>query len=549
MSAEGKLKTVLVNNSIKLIENFTSRSHIYQENDNQGGPLEDVQFANDTEISFNTYAPGTTGVAKITNQYEFIRDLFIKLTIILGTDTSHLESQSNVHGISLIEEIRIKIPGMPHLQYDSRMLLYKYLDQCETMEKRNEFMSLVGGSDRNVNSTVADTKLIVPREKSITIYVPVPLPGTNLRSNVNEKSKPFPTHLLNSPLEIDVKWRAKNDFDTTNNEIVISSASLIFKYQVLGTAAQLKKSLYRYQYVQPYDYEIDIAYGDKNKTLSGLRAGETRELLLCFLNNSTDFPNDYFKSVVPTGLKLTYNGQVIWSMPQNRQSLENLLTSQLPSYAYTSKMLSRSTTTAALKPYFQSQYIFVAGDFTDTTPTQAQIDIAFNIILYDWLYMMGEVGLAKNAHERRFPTSTDANGIFLSTIHFANYFNILVNEIIVNPSSVTSPAGMTSANMATHFNDVRDLGIMNILQKRRFHWIKVPIADILERQQKEGDYSLGVDFNHSELMISWDDNIITPTAATDGAVAVAGNKKGKLLAQIGLNSVLSFDGGVAKLVQ
>ena len=347
MASEGKLKTVLVNNTIKPILNFTARSNVYQETNNQLGPLEDVQFANDTEISFNTCAWGSTGVAKISNNYEFIKNLWLRVELSVDSTekikevVNRVRGKSSLLGWALIDTLYIRIPGMPQLVYDGRLLPYRFFEDCETMEKRRELADLVGYCDTNHN-----------KDKRY-LFVPIPLPGTDIKGSNVGQSKPFPTHLLNSALEIAIKWARKVDVVEEGSSWNIQHASLVFQYLTLGTPAQLKKALYRYQYLQNYDYEYTVSGLQNSITLMGLNAGETRELLVVFLPKIADAPNQPYTTCLPYGVKLEFNGQLLWNGGYNgnyqfknktqteikpgdtldsRMKFYDIVTSNLPSY-------------------------------------------------------------------------------------------------------------------------------------------------------------------------------------------------------------------------
>ena len=71
------------------------------------------------------------------------------------------------------------------------------------------------------------------------LFVPIPLPGTDIKGSNVGQSKPFPTHLLNSAVEIAIKWARKVDVVDDNAKWDIRH--VIFQYLTLGTPAQLKK--------------------------------------------------------------------------------------------------------------------------------------------------------------------------------------------------------------------------------------------------------------------------------------------------------------------
>lgn len=593
MSAEGKLKTVLVGNTIKGINQFVPKSHIYQSKQTQTGPLEDVQFANDTIISFNTVSPGSVGVAKISNNYEFITDLWLRVRI-RTEDGSAFKPISPFFVYSLIEEIKIRIPGTPHITYDPRLLIYKYLDQCETMEKRQEFLNIVGGK-----------YLYIDGNSPNYFYAPIPLLGTSLHGNIMCKEKPYPIHMQNSPLEINVKWRPVNQIrvDAQDNRWEVAEAALIFKYKTLGTAAQLKKSLYMYQYLQNYDYEYELNPGVKEQVLLGLRGGETREILLAFIPDLVYFPNQYYRTVLPEGLKLMHNGQIIWQSDHQSYYFHDICSSNLPSYwldsgKHVGRDLMRvwfhdpgATNPTLLRqipnPHELNRSGFDYVGFTawqlehnNTRIARQQLnDICCHVITD----VLNATGLPVKLPYYRpdliidsiYTFHEDSQGALTGRVQ-SQVFNIVLHEIynileqyhhrmIELPNAYYDPADPARDIWSMHpwglyvginaGNPIGDgqnrvppimlnkffLYMRNILAysliKRRNYWVRIPIADILERQQKPGDYSLGADFNHSDLKLTWTSDVVRE------------GSKGLLLVQYLITSVLSFDGGVAKLIQ
>lgn len=544
MSAEGKLKTVLVNNTIKPIMNFTSRSTVFQETNTQKGPLEDVQFANDVRISFNTTQFGSMGVAKISNNYEFIKNLWVEIQVQPTSSINTLlwQPSSSFLAYSLMDEIRITIPGSPFFSYDPRLLPYDYLEQCETMEKRKLFSRLCGEKHKAVGFDYKNKKM-----GSLVVYAPIPLPGTDLYGKGWDQSKPFPIYLLNSPLEVNIKWKTRSDIQRTHDSSAfdcdITSASLIFNYKVLGTVAQLKKSLYRYQFLMPYNYEYALTPETREVTLYGMRSGETRELLLAFLPNVGLDPHDPYYTTVPRGLTLSYNGQKIWNTGKYEQEIFDLTSGVLPSYWMEhddggGAKVYYGTAFHVQMPF--SGYVYAASQFTNNAPTAAQLQLASDMMIFDILVMFGYHYEAYNfSHSNGGNTNmfTPAN-IQSYYLNIVGFIESVINERIQGLTTATL-TDLTSSVVANWFNSIRN-HLMLSFRRRRNHWIRIPIADLLQRQQNIGDYSLGVDFSHGDLKLSWDDSAVGGSQL---------DKKGKLFVQIYLTSLLSFDGGVVKLVQ
>lgn len=615
MASEGKLKTVLVNNTIKPILNFTARSNVYQETNNQLGPLEDVQFANDTEISFNTCAWGSTGVAKISNNYEFIKNLWLRVELSVdGTEkinevVNRVRGKTSLLGWALIDTLYIRIPGMPQLVYDGRLLPYRFFEDCETMEKRRELANLVGYCEASHN-----------KDKRY-LFVPIPLPGTDVKGSNVGQSKPFPTHLLNSALEIAIKWARKVDVVDDNASWDIRHASLVFQYLTLGTPAQLKKALYRYQYLQNYDYEYTVSGQQNSITLMGLNAGETRELLVVFLPKIADVPNQPYTSCLPYGLKLEFNGQLLWNggyngnyQFQNKTKTEvkpgdtldprvkfyDIVTSNLPSYwedfGYyeipTRDILPDVTKGEGDGHLFWSGMTYTGDNGKGLNESAERVKYEVDILLKDLLFYWGyhEEAIAFNPPSSAYPgvglfgneykEDNEPNIKMALSKMLCKAMNIPYRDIwsarrFLTPKKADEEdpepgengggaggeedpepgeedpepepqAEIDDTLRATFLHRLRIYGTQSI--PRRNYWVRIPIAQLLERQQNHGDYSLGVDFAHSDLKLSWTNRAIM-SGNPDRPDYATLKPVNKVLVQANIQSVMSFDGGVAKLIQ
>jgi len=635
MASEGKLKTVLVNNTIKPILNYTARSNVYQETNNQLGPLEDVQFANDTEISFNICAWGSTGVAKISNNYEFIKNLWLRVELSvdgtekIGKVVNRVRGKTSLLGWGLIDTLYIRIPGMPQLVYDGRLLPYRFFEDCESMEKRRELVNLVGYCEANHN-----------KDKRY-LFVPIPLPGTDIKGSNVGQSKPFPTHLLNSALEIAIKWARKVDVVDDNARWDIRHASLVFQYLTLGTPAQLKKALYRYQYLQNYDYEYTVSGLQNSITLMGLNAGETRELLVVFLPKIADVPNQPYTTCLPYGLKLEFNGQLLWNGGYNgnyqfqnktetvvkpgdtldpRVKFYDIVTSNLPSYWEDFGYYEMPTNEKLPDDGEGDGHLFWSG-MTYTEDNGKKLDEKAERVKYEVDILLKDLLFYWGYHEEAIsfnPPSSSYPGVGLFSDEYdadnepkikmalskmlCKAMNIPYRDIWsarrflipskVNPEPTILEEGENGEGseedpepgegdpepgegdpepgegdpepgeedpvpepQAEEVDDTQRAAFLHRLRlygtqsiPRRNYWVRIPIAQLLERQQNRGDYSLGVDFAHSDLKLSWTNRAIM-SGNPDRPDYATLKPVNKVLVQANIQSVMSFDGGVAKLIQ
>lgn len=537
MSAEGKLHTVLLDNTIKSIVSYTKRSTVYQAINNQSGPLEDVQFANDVALSLTPKTFGSVAVARISNQYQFIKNIWLRLEIAVATPGE--TPFSDLLGYAIIDSLEYQVPGSPLIRFDGKLLPYRFFENCETMEKRREFARLCGYKSDKFNGKI--------------LIVPLPLPGTDMAGFDLNQSKPFPMHLLQSPMEIKIRWRQGTELITTATSFSINQAELIFRYLTLGTSAQLKKSMYRYQYLQSYDAEYDISGISTDVTLTGLRSGEMRELLLTFLPNTTGTGTlrnrEFYRGMLPKNLKLIHAGQIIWTSKDNDQTMWDITTSNLPSYWESPS--DQLTGNVNLEP---STYVAAAG-WTEALPTDAEQAAAFGVISTNIKNLVDGKNIKNwptTANAAEFTTFAAINnaGRFASFQKF--YYTVLHKLQAVLGSDYwfpmpICPTDMTGANNTfttatqgaqsglTWVNSLLVNAITAV--RKRNYWARIPIANLLARQQREGDYSLGADFNNSELKLTFD------------AFNFDANYSGKLLVQYYITTVLSYDGGLCKMVQ
>lgn len=493
---------------------------------------------------------------------------------------------------------------MPQLVYDGRLLPYRFFEDCESMEKRRELVNLVGYCEANHN-----------KDKRY-LFVPIPLPGTDIKGSNVGQSKPFPTHLLNSALEIAIKWARKVDVVDDNASWDIRHASLIFQYLTLGTPAQLKKALYRYQYLQNYDYEYTVSGLQNSITLMGLNAGETRELLVVFLPKIADAPNQPYTTCLPYGVKLEFNGQLLWNGGYNgnyqfqnktdtivnpgdtldsRIKFFDIVTSNLPSYwedfgYYEMPTNEKLPDLAAGEKgdghLFWSGMTYTEDNGKGLDESKDRVKYELDILLKDLLFYWGyhEEAISFNPPVTQYPgvglfsdeygqdnepkikmalskMLCKAMNIPYRDIWSARRFLIPTNANEEDPEPGENGGGaggeedpepeppaevINDTLRAAFLHRLRLYGTQSIA--RRNYWVRIPVAQLLERQQNRGDYSLGVDFAHSDLKLSWTNRAIM-SGNPDRTNYATLKPVNKVLVQANIQSVMSFDGGVAKLIQ
>lgn len=521
MSAEAKTRTLLQGeNTIKPILSYGADSQLYETPRNLVGPLEDYQFGNEFTIHLDSLDLGDISQAQINGRnFEFISDLVLNITVerkdIGVNDFVH----SNMTGYHMIDTFSYKIPGCPKIDEDMRTVPFHFLEQCETREKRNEFTKLSGSHPVLFNERYLSG--------SLKMQVLLPFPGNSLYGTKQRKMKPFPAHMIKDNIDFYIKWKKASEVGTN---VKITEAFISFRYNKVAVPEQLKKSLYRYQYLQGYDHVYDIK--DVNNIgridLMGWRSGETRELLLLF-NPTGNF--DQFKSIQPATISLVEGSQEIWKSNFNSLKYQDLLSESMPSSCdfyfddavalfiapivgiLNADILAYMNTFADRLIYFYGDYSVSRTDLVTSDEITFYLDMTN--VAKDKISNLDQL---MDFLRRKINYFFDAD-IDLGFSGWKNY-------------------GANDAVTAVIWNDFWNYFLRSVLgsKKGKMYWVKIPIADLLERQQKPGDYSSGADFGKKELKLSW-----TPTNLF--------NPKGRLLVKQYINSVLSFENGVAKLIQ
>lgn len=327
--SESKLSSVLPNNSIKGSMPRMPISTVYVENSNNKSSLEDISYVNDVTLGFSSKNFGSQNLFRFSRTYQFISQIVMELKI-----ENPAVKLSDYFAYSAVDQIRFSVGGTELLSINGNNMLNIVLEQCETLEKKE---ALLNASGRREFSTTGATQHDIQTNTAISngqdenyYYALIPCPWSSL-SQMN-KINPLPLHLLSEPVELQIIFKKGSEFCTGITEF--SEANLHFRYGKLGNTEQLKSQVYRYPFHSHFSHEKNVASGGTSVDLQGFRKGEVEQLLFHFVPNiptALGIDNDgviskrFFDGIEVTNLKLKFNGQTIWQMPNKEHRIWNLI--------------------------------------------------------------------------------------------------------------------------------------------------------------------------------------------------------------------------------
>lgn len=328
--SESKLSSVLPNNSIKGSLPRKPISTVYVENSNNTSSLEDVSYVNDIVKGFSSTAFSSTNMFKFSRTHQLLSQIVIELKLA-GTAVP----KSDYIAYSAIKHIRYSIGGTEPLTLKNPQLLNLVLEQCETQAKKEALLDISGrrnflsdGSTNTVDLCTQDVQTNVSLVTEQTFYAILPLPWSSL--SCENPIKPFPLHFLNEPLELEVAFKSADEFCGGVTSFV--TANMHFRYAKFGNPEMMKKSVYRWPFNNHFMVNKPIPAGSTSLDLTGFRKGELTQILLhCVCNGftkSTDAgltDKRYFDGQPLNNLKLTFNGQTIWSAPNKEMAMWQLI--------------------------------------------------------------------------------------------------------------------------------------------------------------------------------------------------------------------------------
>lgn len=373
MAAETKLNTVFPNNNLKFAENVTPVSEIYVERVNSFGPLENYTFANDVNISLNTFAPGSTATAMLSKVYDLFGTVVLKMNVTTSATIGGMSLANTGYrawaspfqtdkylGYSLIQQISIRMPGCERQIFSGENLPYIFLDQCKDLAKREKFNKYSGRAGEAGGEWVNTVTAPLASTGTWTgnLYVFIPLPSTSL-DELGNRPKPIPVHLLDDSVELLITFRQTQDvtgsydlvegtFPTSNLPSIgggegvqqpllkacsytINSAELMFRYYKLASRDEYKKVVYKYPCKSYYDnvYPVPATAANQNCqiVLSGMRNGESLGMRIRVASNA---PGGMYKTLELFDISLSFAGYTIFVSKEDSHDLFEMAEGGMP---------------------------------------------------------------------------------------------------------------------------------------------------------------------------------------------------------------------------
>ena len=132
---------------------------------------------------------------------------------------------------SAIKSINWTVGSTTVLSINGPQLLHLVLEQCETLEKREQLLNLAGRREYDGSATLTEANVASSAATSDQkFYAVLPLPWSSISST--NKLKPFPVHLMDQPIEMQIIFRAKDEICTAAAPLIagFNHAQLHFRY-------------------------------------------------------------------------------------------------------------------------------------------------------------------------------------------------------------------------------------------------------------------------------------------------------------------------------
>ena len=309
MASEAKFKTVLPDNSINAIVDYTGESDVYQSKTNYSGPAEFVHYAKDIEFGLPSKDFGQRTTIHIPPSYRLIKN------IVLEVRLTGIWNSADMVALHLIKEFGYRVPGCERMIMRGDCLLFKPMLEAKTIERRKLVCGVLGNRAGGTEDTVLD------------VYCLLPMPWNNM--DPSKTTFPYPAHLTTSSLELDFLFRNKTEV-TSNASLTINSATLRFEYGTLSNEQLYKSSVYKYNFDARY-HDVYTTVGGEHTTsvrLTGIRNGEMNQLNFFIREVAADSENgiiNRYHGLDIRNLKLTYAGQTIWNSVGKTQDLWDII--------------------------------------------------------------------------------------------------------------------------------------------------------------------------------------------------------------------------------
>lgn len=547
MATDAKFRTVLPNNSIKELMDFTPVGTVYSETSNTVGQRENFMWANDIELSLNGMASDRefTTTVHIPPSYQLQGPAFLELVYEMTPDanpvpgdnvvsqTTYLRPKVDFAANHAVKEFAYRIPGCDRIFVKSENTAIRQIEQCDSAEKEQMLLSLSGrcgssdnghmGRGRHYSGNVweerpRDNAANAPnpkRSNSVVLYYMLPTPwSTPAAIGSAHQAHPYPAHLTTSPLEYYFNIRAprevveKAEFYSgrgipydVNQGIVLHKATLRFMYGAMAAPQEYRAVISKYPTTFTYDYHYS-ATSDDNKlsfAFRGLRNGEIREMTLrvapeIFTNYTGEVSNPYM-AVKLKNLELTYAGQVIWKAPEFSQDAWQFC------FSNRNNKIKKPTrfevcTHVPLLDADRGGFNAYTGEFTE-----ADQRITRKVTVLE----------SADTHATLYAIGTDAGD-------GQGYQPVIDTNHYIAGDGVTMPF---AGGLGWYYN--------------------IPIGESLERIIGSKNYVLGADFRDADLVFNCD--LVT----NEGSVG-NNNNKYRCFVQVKYNGYFQFDGQTAKQI-
>lgn len=339
--SETKLSTVLPDNTIR-IANYPRKpeSTIYVENSNNLSSLEDVQYVNDIQMSFPGGAVnfGSLYSFRFPRTYQFLGACFIQFEI--GCDA--ITSLSDYTAYSFIQEIKFTVGGTELLRVGGNSLVPLVLDQCETEEKKTRLLELAGMGGTDITDTTAGFS-----KRIISAFLP--LPWSDIGAKCFDSIRPFPLHLLDEPVEMQLILRNESEVKV-GTSLTIAAGRLCFQYAKIANPGMLKNSVYKYPFVSQFTHEYSLPVvgvtvaAQRSIDLLSFRKGELRELKVHLYDASTATTTiqTRYAGLAMNNIELLFNGQKIWSSLNGVDGMWDLIYNKNPTMFAKKKLVVKA---------------------------------------------------------------------------------------------------------------------------------------------------------------------------------------------------------------
>ena len=483
MSAQAKFDTVLPNNTIQLGLDYTGVSTNYNDKTNSVGQAENAMDYVDIEMSFNAYSESTIATLNIPPSISLLGNTWV----VLKTRTP-INNTGHFAAYNIIDSYTYRVPGCDQIVRQGYNLVNSLLDQCTSPERRTELCRLGGSPAYHSESYREGAEANNINDGLYEYLILLDLPWNRVEPNTT--TFPYPGHMTNAPLELNLKLTEYSKYFGPN---AVSYLGIRFIGRKLYPETQYKRTTYRYQFKGYTDYMHVIPQGANQIRLTGLKAGEITQFRFrwgCMPNTkySTDYHYNIHQGFKQKNIWLEYAGNVIWKAPGGMQAA------------------------------FDTNYNKISNRFDPPL----------------------RLGFVPHAGS----DGTNLTGLGVNNSIYNT--DVMVNVLLPNANVISvarAPVGNPAARPviladSVHAPEAGQSQDVELFPDRNasWYWYTIPIAEALDKWIGQNGYALGADFKDADVTLKW-----TPT--------VDGRPTHALYYQTSLNSFMQFNGDTVDLAQ